>query len=340
MRTFEALILLPLILLSIGCGFDVSPTNPNPGDRITLNGMASPDEQVSLRSSFSMDLPVTAGQYEYATRVDIPQKPNRFTVTAKNVQDFNAGVKLGIWITKGFPASSGMARISQADVPPGEYDLKMFGNALPGSSVIPVTVEAETLVMADSEGKYVLDIDTSGIPAGEYRIEAAGVTKTIQIGSKSSSSRSASIAKDDDDDTKAVDFKPTEKPVEITPYVVRWYANYTGLRIENSSQYDEAEELLKKRLKGGYWKIISKGDPLTEEAGDCQQEYCLVRGADACTICREKDKILNPEKSSQKPKGGPLNGSEIGGPESNPPQKNLISRLLEWIWQFFLKGGG
>jgi hypothetical protein len=337
-RIFKILILLPLFLLSLGCGFEISPTNPNPGDRITLNGLASPGEQVSLRSSFSMDLPVAAGQYEYVTSVDIPQKPNRFTVTARNVQDFNAGVKLGIWITKGFPASSGTARISQADVPPGEYNLKMFGNALPGSTVIPVTVEAETLVMADSNGKYVLDIDTSGIPAGEYKIQAAGVTKTIQIGSRSSASSSGIIAKDDDDgDTKAIQVKPTEKPIEITSYVVRWYANYTGLKIENSSQYDEAEELLKKRLKGGYWKIISQGDPLTEEAGNCQQVYCLVRGADACTVCRDKDIILKggqpSQQASSSDSGLPAlsanqSSSQSGKPE---PSDGFGSMLANWI---------
>jgi hypothetical protein len=337
MQALKLLIIFSLI--SISSGFEVSPANPNPGDEITLTGTASPNEEVSLSSSFNMNLPVAAGQYEYETSVTIPQKPNRFTVTARNVKDFRAGIKLGIWITKGFPASGGTARISQADVPPGEYYLKMFGEALPGSTVIPVKVEAETQVKANSNGKYVLNIDTSGIPAGEYKIEAAGEAKTIQIGSASSASRSGSGSSmdEDDGDAEAIQVKPAAKQVEITPYIVRWYANKTGLKIENSSQYDEAEVLLKKSLKGGYWKIISRGDPLTEEAGNCLQEYCLVRGVDACDVCREKDIILKGGKPSQQ-----ASRNDTGLPalsanqsptqsEESKPSGGFLSMVADWI---------
>ncbi len=123
------------------------------------------------------------GKYEYETRVLIPQKPNRFTVTARNVKDLNAGVKMVIWITKRFEASGGIATVSQSDVPPGRYNLKMFGEASPGATVVPIKVEAETAVKADSEGRYSLAIDTSGIPAGDYNIEGDGDSKTIRIGS-------------------------------------------------------------------------------------------------------------------------------------------------------------
>jgi hypothetical protein len=104
-------------------------------------------------------------------------------VTAKNVKDLNAGVKMVIWITKRFEASGGIATVSQSDVPPGRYNLKMFGEASPGATVVPIKVEAETAVKADSEGRYSLAIDTSGIPAGDYNIEGDGDSKTIRIGS-------------------------------------------------------------------------------------------------------------------------------------------------------------
>jgi len=335
MRALQLLIIFSL--LSICSAFEVSPTNPNPGNKITLTGTASPNEAVSLRSTFSMNLPVAAGQYEYETQVNIPQKPNRFTVTARNVQDFNAGVKLVIWITKSFPASSGTARISQADIPPGEYNLKMFGEALPGSTAVPVKVEAETQVKADSQGNYVLDIDTRGIPAGEYRIEAAGVAKTIKIGSTQSASSSSggSLAQEENGGSEAIPVKQTAKPVEITPYVVRWYANKTGLKIENTSQFEQAEELLKKRLAGDYWKIIARGEPLTEEAGDCPQEYCLVRGVDACTVCRDKDIILKGSQASNKSQmsPAPFIGNESQSPTAE--KRDFWSTIMEWIGKWF-----
>jgi hypothetical protein len=175
--------LLALALISIASAFEVSPANPSPGEDIIIDGTSAPNEEVRLRSSFQMDLPVSGGKYEYETSVLIPQKPNRFTVTARNVRDMSAGVKMVIWITKRFEASGGVATISQADVPPGRYNLKMFGEALPGATDVPVKVVAETAVRADSEGRYSLAIDTSGIPAGDYHIEGDGDSKTVRIGS-------------------------------------------------------------------------------------------------------------------------------------------------------------
>jgi hypothetical protein len=90
--------------------------NPGPGEEIAISGIADPNEEVRLHSSFQMDLPVLGGRYEYETSVEIPQKPNRFTVTARNVKDLSAGVKMVIWITKRFEASGGVATVSQSDV--------------------------------------------------------------------------------------------------------------------------------------------------------------------------------------------------------------------------------
>lgn len=322
-------------LLSLSSAFEVSPSNPNPGDTIILTGSSSPNETVSLRSSFSMNLPVSAGQYDYVTRVTIPQTPNRITISARNVKDFNAGVKLGIWITKGFSASGGTVSLSQSDLPPGSYNLKMFGEALPGSTAVAVSVEAETEVKSDSQGRYVLDIDTSGIPAGEYRIEAAGETKTIQIGTTSTSSSSShNIGSLKETNAEMNAASTAAKKVDITPEVVRWYANETGLKIENLSQLYEAELLLKKRLSDGYWKIIGRGEPLTEEAGNCLQEYCLVRGNGACTTCREKDILLKESSvtnASNKEKG--LRSSESQDQSALEPNQEtgFWSKIIQWI---------
>lgn len=345
LKVMKIAFILTTIVASIfiypGLSFELSPDSVSPGQEVLLTGVAKPGSQLSFQSSFTMNLPVTAGKYEYETTVEIPQKPNRFTVLAQNVEDFNAGVKLGIWITKSFKANDGTARISLGDLPPGRYNLKMFGTALPGSTVIPVTVEAETQVQADSAGKYSLAIDTSGIPAGDYRIAGAGDSKIIRLGGGDSSTISTSFAgKDGSRGSDGANEAERDKPVEINQTIVHWYARETGLNIENSSQYDMAEKLLKKRLSGGYWKIVAQGQPLTEEAGDCLEEYCLVRGTDACTICREKDEILNM--------GSSLNNSSINStlhpalPSNQSPsqqaaeplqRKSFVRMLLDWIRQ-------
>lgn len=331
-----------LILISFCSAFDLSPMNPSPGDRITLKGQASPGELVSFRSSFSMALPVSGGQYEYETEVEIPQKPNRFTIRAKDVKNFNAGVKLGIWITKGFEANGGVASISHADVPPGRYYLKMFGEALPGAKDVAVSVVAETAVKADSQGHYVMTIDTSGIPTGEYRIEGAGDTKTINLGSSSESVNAGkSVEKGGTEPSYSEGGFSAEstKGLGITSEVVKWYAEKIGMECRNESQYAEAEKLLRKRLAGGYWLVIAKGQPLTEEAGNCEQKYCLVRGIDACRECRQKDMVL---KGVQPPANGSLRGNSAASrdvnktvlPKAAEEKGGFISKfvsIIEWI---------
>jgi uncharacterized protein (DUF2141 family) len=278
-----ALGLLVLALISLCNAFEVSPANPSPGEEIVLKGTAAPNEEVHLRSSFQMDLPVTNGKYEYETSVEIPQKPNRFTVTARNVKDLNAGVKMVIWITKRFEATGGAATVSQSDVPPGRYALKMFGEASPGATVVLVKVEADTSVKADSKGEYSLAIDTTGIPAGDYSIEVDGDSKTIRIGSPAAAATSAGGGNENEDENSgqtsashATAGSPTSV-IAITSEVIRWYAGEIGLNPDDPAQYAQAEKNLKDRVKGDYWRVISLGQPLTEEAGNCEEEYCLVR---------------------------------------------------------------
>lgn len=356
------LVLASLFVLSLaspGNAFEVSPANPSPGEEIVIEGKASPDEDVRIRSSFQMDLPAVGGRYEYETRVEIPQKPNRFTVTARNVLDLNAGVKMLVWITRRFEASGGVATVSQSDVPPGRYALKIFGEAWPGATVVPVKVEADTTVKADSDGIYRLAMDTSGIPAGDYSIEVDGDSKTLRIGSPAASASKASADKveagdegeGEDEDTGGSSASRVESgssALAITPEVVRWYAGEIGLDPENLTQYAQAEKSLRIRVKGGLWRVIAFGQPLTEEAGNCEEVYCLVRGIGACTACREKDMLNEPDASAAKPqeneslhwtKNATSVTSSAGTAKEGAAsikglaeEKGFIDRILGWIW--------
>lgn len=328
-----------VVFISLCSGFDLTPANPNPGDSITLRGLASPGEQVSFRSSFSMKLPVSGGQYDYEAEVEIPQTPNSFAVKAENVQDLNAGVKLGIWISKSFQAKEGVASISHSNVPPGRYHLRIFGEALPGALQVPVRVTAETAVRADSQGRYIMTIDTSGVPAGEYRIDGQGETKTIHLGgSADADERPKNISTPSSHAEADAKGAGTPRNVKITPEVVRWYAEDIGMNCSSESQYAEAERLLKMRLSSGYWYIIAKGEPLTEAAGNCDQVYCLVRGTDACRGCKEKDMI---QQDAQQPtslrdgmieaKAASQNVSNAVGPRATDGTTDWIGRLMEFL---------
>jgi hypothetical protein len=323
-------ILIIFLLITSAAAFQVSPANPNPGDTLTITGTSSPSQEVTLRSSFSMDLPVSSGQYDYQTTVTIPQKPNRITVTAENVQDFSAGFKFGIWITKSFEPSGGKVRLSQADVPSGQFTLRMFGSSLPGSSAVPVSVQAETRVVADNSGNYKLNIDTSGVPEGEYRIDAAGESKTVYMGQKSS--QASNIVREAPD-SELIQTQPATD-LAITSDVIRWYANLTGLDPQNPDQLKEAEEHLNARLDAGYWKIIARGQPLTEQAGDCMSEYCLVRGTGACTACREKDILIKGNQTRIPPEiesSVPLRDNQSQPKSSPPDEQGIWDRITRWF---------
>jgi len=153
---------------------------------VTIRGSAPPGEEVRLRTSFEMELPVKGGRYEYvAEGVDIPRRPNRLSVVAEEVDELNLGVKMGIWVTMPVSTRGGVASFSRSDVPPGSYTLKIFGKALPGSDLVKIRVDTETAVLADSDGRFQLAMETSGVPEGEYRIRVGGEEQVVVIGSSS-----------------------------------------------------------------------------------------------------------------------------------------------------------
>jgi len=180
------LALLLLLLIVPSAALEVSSNQVSPGDSIVVSGVASPGEEVTLGSSFRMDIPVIDGRYEYlAEGVSIPSKPNQFSATASNVADMNVGVKMGIWLTKSIPASSGRASISQGGIPPGRYTLKVSGRAEEGASFVQMEIRARTTVEAGSNGRYSLEMDTDGVPEGVYVIEGQGDRVEVRIGSAS-----------------------------------------------------------------------------------------------------------------------------------------------------------
>ncbi|WP_292486821.1 hypothetical protein [Methanohalobium sp.] len=152
--------------------WDFSPSQPVVGDVLKINGKTSPEFEVNIVISFEKDVPVKDGMYEYIfNNVDIPSPPNRYTVTAKNVENVKFSVKLLFWFTRKRKSSSGVAVFEDSNVPPGTYDTKIHGKANPGESSVRLNIQALQKIKADSGGNFSFSYDTSALPPGDFTLE-------------------------------------------------------------------------------------------------------------------------------------------------------------------------
>jgi hypothetical protein len=177
----------------------VTPEVAKPGDTITISGMASPGEELWLSSSFEISLPVSAGEYSRKFKdIYFPAGKKRFTVTAENVKN----IRISLWLFPLLPplkypldgpknAIDGRATISislpltingdEIDVS-GKRDVEVYGDALDGATSVIMDTKSEIQVTANSNGDFSLQIDTGGIPEGEFVISAGGIKKTVYLG--------------------------------------------------------------------------------------------------------------------------------------------------------------
>jgi hypothetical protein len=214
----------------------------------------------------------------------------------------------------------------------------MFGQATPGATRVPVQVRAETAVKSDAWGQYKLDIDTSGVPGGTYMIEGQGQSKTVQLGSSA-----GQFIPSTEEETVDVDETADSKPAKLrmTSEVIQWYARQQNLDPCNSTQYAEAESGLKKMTGMDQWRVIARGDPLTEKAGDCQEDYCLVRWAGTCKVCRDKEMVAYAKRAAHENAQKINNDSaEAGADQStlaSTPEKEegFIGEVIDWMRKQF-----
>ncbi|MEA1998486.1 MAG: PGF-CTERM sorting domain-containing protein [Euryarchaeota archaeon] len=171
---------------------DVSPSVVLPGETLSISGKATPNEEVSLKSSFVISLPVSEGKYSRAFNgIYFPAGEKTFSVRAENIKNIRVSL-LGLipFIPVKYPlggpqkATDGIATISISlpfsgmDVT-GEKDVNVYGAALEDASSVILTTDMAIKVTADKNGDFILDLDTEGVPFGEFLIAAGGKEKTV-----------------------------------------------------------------------------------------------------------------------------------------------------------------
>ena len=203
---------VPCICLLLLCAFIVSVTNAGasvtdlnvnpsvvvPGETLSISGKATPNEAVTLKSTFVMSLPVSEGKYsEEFKGIYFPTGEKTFSVRAKHIKDIRTSLgPIPLLGAVEYPtdgprkATNGVATLS-ISLPvsvfgisinvDGEKDVKVYGAALDDASSVILTTNMAIKVPADKNGDFKLDLDTEGIPLGEFSIAAGGKEKTVQI---------------------------------------------------------------------------------------------------------------------------------------------------------------
>jgi hypothetical protein len=169
------------------------------GDNVSLSGRAAPNETVWITSSFIISLPVSDGKYS-AEFIDIlfPPGEKKFSVTAENVEDIRISLgPLFFFPAVEYPldgpleATNGtatipisvpftMGAITVIDIS-DEKDVKVYGNAAEDAEFVNLSVDMSIKVIADTNGDFKLDVNTGGVPLGEFMITAGAINKTVEV---------------------------------------------------------------------------------------------------------------------------------------------------------------
>jgi hypothetical protein len=175
----------------------VSPAVVVQGEQLSISGIASPNEEISLSSSFELTLPVVEGNYSCEFNgLDFPQGNKSFSATVRDIKNIRLeiypvfGIKFEYPLDGPLNATNGIATISLSFPVTiegttiniaGEKDVLVYGEALDGATSVNLESIMSIAVTADSEGYFELNLSTSGVPVGEYVLSADGLQKTVQV---------------------------------------------------------------------------------------------------------------------------------------------------------------
>ncbi len=203
---------------------NVNPSVVVPGETLSISGKASANEAVPLKSSFVISLPVSEGKYLGEFKgIHFPAGEKGFSVRAENIKDIRVSLGPMLFMTVKYPiggpkeATNGIATISMSlpikgmDVK-GEKDVKVYGAALDDASSVILTTNMAIKVTADKNGNFKLDINTHGVPFGEFSIAAGGAKKAVQIVHTKPKSTPTPIPSHDRDEEPDISPTPTITP--------------------------------------------------------------------------------------------------------------------------------
>ena len=173
------------------------PSEVVQGETLSVSGKAAANEVVWIGSSFELSLPVSDGKYcREFIGIHFPAGEKVFSVTAENVKNIRISLCCVWGQTIEFPlegplnATDGTATISISfpvtwegttiDIY-GKKDVKVYGDAADDAISVNLKVATSKKVIADPNGDFALDINTEGVPLGEFLITAGGIEKIVRV---------------------------------------------------------------------------------------------------------------------------------------------------------------
>ena len=190
------------------------------GDTLSISGKASAGEVVWINSSFEISLPVSDGEYyDEFIGIDFPEGEKNFSVIAKNIKNITVSLPSpveGETVTITCSGKTMTITVSGAEIEYpleksidetdavefsvslpklieispllnitldiiGKKDIKISGDAADNATSVSLNVGMSIKVTAGSEGDFTVDIDTEGVPPGEFLITAGGIEKTVEV---------------------------------------------------------------------------------------------------------------------------------------------------------------
>ena len=183
------LLLVPIARCSV-TSVEISPSNPTPGDTMSISIVAGSGEDVSVSLTYTGRATVSRGKYEIKLNdLDIPQTPNHFSARVSDVENirvstYYAGV---IPVTINKDATNGQVQLSQGNIPASNYDITVWGYALPGVSEVDISFEASITLTMDGDGVYEYSYRTGSIPPGTIEVNVEGEKQKIELSPRTSS---------------------------------------------------------------------------------------------------------------------------------------------------------
>ncbi|WP_319507866.1 hypothetical protein [uncultured Methanolobus sp.] len=162
--------------------WNISPSELCAGEILNIEGKTIPEENIGMNVSFSVSSPVVNGIYKYTfDNVRIPGGSNSFRVRSQKVDDLNFIVRMFVDFKRSFDAENGVAEFFEKNIPAGNYEIIIEGNALDGEKEVKLDFIASQTIRADEKGNFNYQYHTGSLPDGDFIVMIGDNEKTIKL---------------------------------------------------------------------------------------------------------------------------------------------------------------